>query len=87
MRFTRILAILLASVTTVFFIACDSPRENATEERIEDQGEAAGQSEDAAEARGEAVSEGQATDTVTTDTTATTATVTDTSVTTATSGT
>lgn len=47
-----------------------------TEEKIEDQGEAAGQSEDAAEARGEAVSEGQATDTVTTETMATTSTTT-----------
>lgn len=87
MKLTRILAILLALTTCVFFVACDSPKENATEEKIEDQGEAAGQTEDAAEARGEAVSEGQTTDTITTDTMATTATVTETSATTATSGT
>ena len=87
MKFTRILAIALTLTSTAFFVACDSPKENATEEKIEDAGEAAGQSEDAAEARGEAVSEGRATDTISTDTTATTATVTDTSVTTATSGT
>jgi hypothetical protein len=86
MRFTRALAIFLALMTSMFFLACDSPKENATEERIEDKGEAAGQREDPAEERGEAVSEGQATDTVTTDTMATTATVTETSVT-ATSGT
>ncbi|HEX6095025.1 MAG TPA: hypothetical protein VF432_01780 [Thermoanaerobaculia bacterium] len=87
MRFTRALAIFLALTTSLFFLACDSPKENATEERVEDKGEAAGQSEDAAEARGEAVSEGQATDTISTDTMATTATVTETSATTATTGT
>lgn len=86
MKTTRLIAILLALTTAVFCVACDSPKENATEERIEDQGDKVG-SEDAAEERGEAVSEGQATDTVTTDTMATTATVTETSATTATSGT
>jgi hypothetical protein len=84
MRLTRALAISLALTTGALFVACDSPKENATEEKIEDQGEAAGQSEDAAEARGEAVSEGQATDTVTTDTMATTSTMTETTATTGT---
>lgn len=72
---TKRLLVALMMLFAAGFIACDSPRENAVEERIEDQGEAAGQSEDAAEERGEAVSEGEApaTDTVLTDTSATTA--------------
>lgn len=55
---------------------CDTPAENATEERVEDQQDAAGVDEDVAEERGEAVSEGTLTDT--------SATVTDTGVTAAT---
>ena len=82
---------LLMLVAMLGLVACDTPRENATEEKVEDAGEAAGMSEDAAEQQGEAVKDGATMDTTgttgTTATTATTATVTDTSVTTATSGT
>lgn len=78
------LALLFALFLLLPLAACDTPKENATEEKVEDRGEAAGQSEDAAEQQGEAVKDGTATDT--TGTTATTATVGDTVVT-ATSGT
>ena len=80
----KILALALALTGVV---ACDTPRENATEEKIEDRGEAAGQSEDAAEQHGEAVKDGTATDTTgttgtsTTTTTGTTGTTTTTSTT------
>ncbi|HEX6084357.1 MAG TPA: hypothetical protein VF266_07515 [Thermoanaerobaculia bacterium] len=84
----KILTMLLAAMMMLTLAACDTPKENATEERIEDAGEKAGQSEDAAEQHGEAVKDGTATDTTgTMGTTSTTATVTETSATTATSGT
>lgn len=79
----KILALLMIVLASLGMLACDTPRENATEERVEDAGEAAGKSEDAAEQEGEAVKDGTATmtDTVlapigteTTGTTATTAT-------------
>ena len=59
-QFVRIIALALALTG---FAACDTPNENATEEKIEDRGEAAGQSEDKAEEHGEAVKDGTATDT------------------------
>ena len=83
------LAILFAIVLMLPLAGCDTPRENATEEKVEDQGEAAGQSEDAAEQQGEAVKDAggtAATDTMGTDT-GTTATTTTVTGTTATSGT
>lgn len=68
----KLIPILLLSL---FLIGCDTPAENAQEERIEDSQDAAGVDEDVAEERGEAVSEGTATDTTgTTGTTATSAT-------------
>ena len=76
-NFIRILAIALALTGLV---ACDSPSEQATEEKIEDKGEAAGMSEDAAEKQGEAATDGGVTDT--TGTTGTTTTQTETSTTT-----
>ena len=76
-NFVRILALALALTGVV---ACDTPRENATEEKVEDQQEAAGKSEDAAEQAGEA-----AKDTGVTDTTGTTGTTTTHTETTATS--
>lgn len=66
---TRLIPILLLSL---FLVGCDTPAENAQEERIEDSQEAAGVDDDVAEDRAEAISEGTATDT--TGTTATSAT-------------
>ena len=63
-------------ILALLAIGWDPPAENATEERIEDAGERAGQSEDAAEERGEAVKDGDLTATATTGTTSTTATTT-----------
>lgn len=66
---------LIVALALSFLLAgCDTPAENATEERVEDAGEAAGMSEDAAEQRGEAVKDGTATAYTATDTTATTVT-------------
>ncbi len=85
----KFLVILLALTMALFAVACDSPAENATEEKLEDQGEAAGMREDPAEAQAEAVTDtgGTAypTDTgMTTATTGTTGTITETSATSAT---
>lgn len=75
----RKLALLLMLLTGLFLVGCDSPAENATEERVEDAGEAAGRSEDAAEQQGEAAKEGE---TMTAPATDTGTTVTQTTVTT-----
>ena len=83
--FIRTLAVALALVGAFGLIGCDSPRENAVEEKVEDQQEAAGKSEDAAEQAGEAAKDTGMTDTTatsTTGTTGTTATTTQTTVTT-----
>lgn len=65
---------LIVALALLFLLAgCDSPAENAQEERIEDAGEASGtMSEDAAERQAEAVTDGTATAYTATDTTATT---------------
>ena len=76
----KFLVFLLALLMTVTLVACDTPKENATEEKIEDAGEAKGMSEDAAEQQGEAVKDG-ATTTVGTDTVGTTGTTTTTATT------
>ena len=84
----KLLAILFAMLLMMTVAACDTPREQAVEEKVEDTKEAQGMSEDAAEQQGEAAKDSAGTVmTDTTGTTATTATVTDTSVTTATTGT
>ena len=70
-QFLRMLALGLALMGVV---ACDTPRENATEEKVEDQQEAAGKSEDAAEQAGEAAKETGTTDTTATTTSGTTGT-------------
>ncbi|HYI10676.1 MAG TPA: hypothetical protein VEK57_16565 [Thermoanaerobaculia bacterium] len=81
----KTLAILLVLVVGLFAIACDSPSENATEERLEDKGEAQGMREDPAEKQAEDITDtgGTALPTDTSMTTGTTATT----VTTATSAT
>lgn len=59
----RIKALVLVVTLGVLAAGCDTPAENATEEQIEDRGEAAGQSEDAAEQQGEAAKDAGTTDT------------------------
>jgi hypothetical protein len=61
-------AFLAVLLTGVFGFACDSPAENAKEERIEDAGEAQGMSEDKAESLGEAATDSTVTDTTLTGT-------------------
>ena len=81
----KLLSLLMCAALTLglFTVACDSPREQATEERIEDAGEAAGMEEDAAEEMAEERTEDPLTDTtLTTDTMASDTVLTDTAVTT-----
>jgi hypothetical protein len=73
-------AVWMMLLLALFAFGCDTPSEQATEERVEDQQDAAGVDEDVAEEQGEAAKD--ATDTAVT---ATDATVTDTGATTATS--
>jgi hypothetical protein len=82
-------ALVAILLTGIFGVACDTPAENRTEEKIEDAGEAQGMPEDKAENLGEAATStdttmtGVSTDTVMT-TTDTVMTGTDTTVTTTT---
>ena len=76
MKVTKGFAALMV-LLALFAFGCDTPAEQATEERVEDQQDAAGVDDDVAEDRAEAASEGDltATDaTAATETTATTAT-------------
>lgn len=57
----RFLSLMFMVALGLSMIACDTPRENAVEERTEDAGEAAGLPEDTAEQQGEAAKDGAVT--------------------------
>lgn len=60
----RFLSLMFVVALGLTMVACDTPRENAVEERTEDAAEAAGVPEDRAEEMGEAAKDGAVTTTM-----------------------